>query len=43
MTGGVSAFLCGGGGKPACAGGVATGEIVAANVLGPAAQGIARR
>lgn len=41
-NGGVMAFLCGGGGKPACppAGTPATGTITAANILGPAAQGI---
>jgi len=43
VAAGVSAFLCGGGGKPACppAGGTVTGVIVAADVVGPAAQGIA--
>ena len=42
VNGGVSAFLCGGGGKPACpASGTVTGTIVAADVVGPAAQGIA--
>lgn len=42
-TGGVSAFLCGGGGQPACppGGGTVTGTITPANVLGPAGQGIA--
>lgn len=46
-TGGVSAFLCGGGGKPACptpaAGTTATvqGRIVPADVIGPVGQGIA--
>jgi hypothetical protein len=42
-AGGVSAFLCGGGGKPACPQPPATieGTIVAADVVGPAAQGIA--
>ena len=41
VNGSVVAFLCGGGGKPACpaAGGTVTGTIVAADVL--AAQGIA--
>jgi hypothetical protein len=36
-------FLCGGGGQPACpaaTSGTITGTIVAANVTGPAAQGI---
>lgn len=43
-NGGVSAFLCGGGGQPACpaaTSGTITGTITAANVVGPAAQGIA--
>jgi len=42
-TGGVIAFLCGGGGKPDCppTGGTVTGMIVAADVIGPAGQGIA--
>lgn len=42
-SGGVSAFLCGGGGKPACppGGGTVTGTITPANVIGPAGQGIA--
>lgn len=42
-TGGVSAFLCGGGGKPACPAGDATveGTIVPVDVLGPGGQGIA--
>jgi CHRD domain-containing protein len=42
-AGGVSAFLCGGGGKPACPspGGTVEGTIVAADVIGPAGQGIA--
>ncbi len=42
VTGGVAAFLCGGGGKPACpAAGTVTGTIVAADVIGPTGQGIA--
>lgn len=43
VNGGVSVFLCGGGGKPACPAPPATvtGTVVAADVLGPAAQGIA--
>ena len=42
VNGGVIAFLCGGGGKPACpANGTVTGTINAANVIGPAGQGIA--
>jgi CHRD domain len=42
VNGGVSAFLCGGGGKPACPadGTLFSGTIVAADVVGPAAQGI---
>lgn len=41
-NGGVAAFLCGGGGKPACpASGTVSGTIVAADVVGPASQGIA--
>jgi CHRD domain-containing protein len=40
--GGVSAFLCGGGGKPACPQeGTVEGTIVPADVVGPADQGIA--
>ena len=42
VNGGVIAFLCGGGGKPACpASGEVTGTIVPADVVGPADQGIA--
>jgi hypothetical protein len=42
-NGGVAAFLCGGGGKPACppSGTAVTGTVVAADVVGPAGQGIA--
>jgi hypothetical protein len=45
-SGGVSAFFCGGGGKPSCPPGttseaVVTGTIVPADVIGPASQGIA--
>lgn len=41
VNGGVSAFLCGGGGKPACPrSGTVTGMITAGDVIGPAAQGI---
>ena len=42
-NGGVIAFLCGGGGKPACPSSPATvtGTITAANIIGPAGQGIA--
>jgi hypothetical protein len=42
-TGGVSAFLCGGGGKPTCptSSGTVTGTITAADVIGPAGQGLA--
>jgi CHRD domain-containing protein len=44
VAGNVSAFICGGGGKPACpaaASGEVSGVIVAADVVGPAGQGIA--
>jgi hypothetical protein len=43
VAGGVIAFLCGGGGKPACPAteGTVSGTITAADVVGPAAQGIA--
>jgi hypothetical protein len=43
VNGGVSAFLCGGGSKPACPAspGEVTGTIAASDVIGPAAQGIA--
>ncbi len=43
VSGGVMIFLCGGGGQPACpaaTSGTITGTITAANVVGPAAQGI---
>ena len=42
VNGGVSAFFCGGGGKPACPtpSGTVTGVIVPADIVGPAAQGI---
>ncbi len=41
VAGGVSAFLCGGGGKPACpASGTVTGTITPADVIGPTGQGI---
>ena len=42
-SGGVVAFLCGGGGKPACpvGGGTVSGTIVAGDVLAVPAQGIA--
>ena len=42
-NGGVMVFFCGGGGKPACpaaTSGTVTGTIVAADVVGPVAQGI---
>jgi len=42
-TGGIMVFLCGGGGKPACTqatSGMASGTITAADIVGPAAQGI---
>lgn len=43
VNGGVIAFLCGGGGKPACPAspGMLTGTIVAGDVGGPPGQGIA--
>jgi hypothetical protein len=42
VEGGVAAFLCGGGSKPACPpSGDVTGTIVASDVVGPADQGIA--
>ncbi len=42
VNGGIIVHLCGSGGKPACpASGTVTGTIVAADVVGPAAQGIA--
>jgi CHRD domain-containing protein len=43
VNGGVSAFLCGGSGKPACpaSGTAMTGSIVASDVVGPGGQGIA--
>lgn len=43
VNGGVSFFLCGGGGRPACtpSEGVFTGTVTAADVIGPVAQGIA--
>jgi len=42
VAGGVMFFLCGGGGKPACPNGSATvtGTVQAADVVGPAGQGI---
>jgi hypothetical protein len=40
-SGGVSAFLCGGGGKPPCPqSGTVEGTITAADVIGPTGQGI---
>lgn len=40
-AGGVMAFLCGGGGKPACEPDKdITGKIIASDIVGPAAQGI---
>jgi hypothetical protein len=42
VAGGVSVFLCGGGGRPACpASGAITGTIVSTDVVGPTGQGIA--
>lgn len=42
VNGGVSAFFCGGGGKPACPtpSGTVTGMILPSDIVGPAAQGI---
>lgn len=41
VNGGVSAFLCGGGGRPACpTSGTVTGSITPADIVGPSAQGI---
>ena len=44
VAGGVSFFLCGGGGKPACpqdtSAGPVTGTVAAADVVGPVNQGI---
>jgi hypothetical protein len=42
VNGGVSAFLCGGGDKPACpASGVVRGVVDRADIIGPEGQGIA--
>ena len=46
VNGGVSVFLCGGGGKPACPAGTGdeetvTGTITPADIIGPAGQGLA--
>jgi len=44
VNGGVSFFFCGGGGKPACpasTAGTINGTVVAADVVGPTAQGFA--
>ena len=43
VNGGVMFFLCGGGGKPVCPASAATvtGTVTAADVIGPAGQGIA--
>ena len=44
VNGGVFAFLCGGGGKPACpTSGTVTGTITAADILAIASQGLAAR
>src|SRR3989442_464375 len=42
IAGGVSAFLCGGGGKPSCpaSSGTVSGTITAADIIGPASQGL---
>jgi hypothetical protein len=43
VNGGVSAFLCGGGTKPACPtpSGPVSGTILASDIVGPAGQGVA--
>jgi hypothetical protein len=42
VAGGVAAFLCGGGSKPACPlSGTVTGTILPTDVVGPSGQGIA--
>lgn len=43
VNGGVSAFLCGGGGKPPCppTEGTVEGTVTAADIIGPTPQGIA--
>jgi hypothetical protein len=42
LNGGVIAFLCGGAGKPLCPeSGSVSGTIIAADIIGPAEQGIA--
>ena len=42
VAGGVAAFLCGGGGKPACPqSGEVTGTVTAADIIGPVGQGLA--
>jgi len=43
VNGGVIAFFCGGGGRPPCTPGSGTfsGTITAADIIGPAAQGLA--
>lgn len=43
VAGGVGAFLCGGGSKPPCptTGGTVTGTILASDIVGPTAQGVA--
>ena len=41
VSGGVMAFLCGGGNKPACpVSGTITGTIMAADIVGPTDQGV---
>lgn len=43
VSGGVSFFLCGGGGRPACTptSGAFSGTVVASDVIGPTGQGLA--
>ena len=42
VNGGISVFLCGGGGRPACTptSGTFSGTVTAADVIGPAGQGV---
>lgn len=43
VNGGVSFFLCGGGGRPACTpdSGTFTGTVMASDIIGPTGQGVA--
>jgi hypothetical protein len=40
VNGGIMTFLCGGGGKPGCSGGLATGTITTADIVPVPTQGI---